>query len=559
MDNYAIAGHFSLLSKLMDIHGENSFRSKSYSTAAFNIEKLPVQLKDIAKDKIPSLKGIGESSTKKIVELLESGRLKQLDDLLQKTPPGIVEMLDIKGLGPKKINSIWKNLEVESIGELLYACGENRLLLYKGFGEKTQKNIKESIEFYLQNQGRFLYAQAESYALKLAEKIKDYFPTDKTELTGAFLRQLEIIDELEFCTTLTGNKLKEFFTENIYETLHEDENMVSFVGPEKIKLIFHLCEPNNFSRKLFSSSCSNDFLKAWEINYPWKNNSDFTSEEEIFKASGIACIPPFLRENENILSRSKENTLPEVIRQNDIRGIIHSHSNWSDGLNTIEEMAVCSIESGFEYLVISDHSKNAFYAKGLSEERIREQHKYIDELNSKLKPFKIFKSIECDILNDGSLDYNNNVLSGFDLVIASIHSNLKMTEEKAMMRLQNAISNPYVSILGHITGRLLLSRNGYPINHKKIIDLCAEKNVVIELNAHPRRLDIDWRHISYALEKNVMISINPDAHSLEGFNDVKYGVLVAQKAAVTKKQNLSSFSLKEFEEYLQNRKLLKNI
>jgi len=201
--------------------------------------------------------------------------------------------------------------------------------------------------------------------------------------------------------------------------------------------------------------------------------------------------------------------------------------------------------------VLSDHSKSAFYANGLTEERIREQHLYIDELNKKLSPFKIFKSIECDILNDGNLDYSDNILSTFDLVITSIHSNLKMTEDKAMMRLLRAIENPHTTILGHMTGRLLLSRPGYPVDHKKIIDACAANHVVIELNAHPRRLDIDWRWIDYALEKEVLISIDPDAHTVDGYNDVKYGVLVAQKAGLTKEKNLSSFGLKEMEAYLK--------
>jgi len=226
-------------------------------------------------------------------------------------------------------------------------------------------------------------------------------------------------------------------------------------------------------------------------------------------------------------------------------------------LKTIEEMAKACIEKGYEYLVISDHSKTAFYANGLSEEKVAQQHLYIDELNQKLAPFRIYKSIESDILNDGSLDYDDDVLASFDLVIASVHSNLKMTEEKAMMRLINAIENPYTTILGHMTGRLLLSRNGYPVDHIKIIDACAANQVVIELNAHPRRLDIDWKYIGYAIEKGVLISIDPDAHSIEGFDDVRYGVLAAQKALVTPKDNLSSFSRVEFEEFLEEQRRAK--
>jgi DNA polymerase (family 10) len=222
-------------------------------------------------------------------------------------------------------------------------------------------------------------------------------------------------------------------------------------------------------------------------------------------------------------------------------------------------MAAACIEKGFEYLVISDHSKTAFYANGLKEDRLREQHAEIDELNRKLAPFVIFKSIESDILGDGALDYSNEVLSTFDLVIASVHANLKMTEEKAMSRLIRAIENPYTTILGHLTGRLLLSRPGYPVNHLKIIDACVANHVVIELNAHPRRLDMDWRWISYALDKGALISIDPDAHSINGYKDIRYGVLAARKAGLTPDKNLSSFTLEQFETFLTNRKKSRGI
>ena len=261
-----------------------------------------------------------------------------------------------------------------------------------------------------------------------------------------------------------------------------------------------------------------------------------------------------MREDVSVIAQAKENKLPSLIQIKDIKGIIHSHSKWSDGNNTLEEMAAAGIQKGYEYLVISDHSKTAFYAQGLYEERVLAQHQQIEELNKQITPFKIFKSIESDILNDGSLDYEKDILERFDVVIASIHSNLKMTEEKAMMRLINAIENPYTSILGHLTGRLLLSRNGYPVNHQKIIDACAANKVAIEINAHPRRLDIDWRWVRAALDKNVLLSINPDAHSIDGYNDCRYGVLVAQKAGLTSEQNLSSFSLQQFEDFVIEQK-----
>jgi len=557
MDNYAIADNFSLLSKLMDIHGENSFKSKTYSVAAFNIEKLPMKLSETPREKIFDIKGIGDSVGKKVIEMIDTGEMKTLIEYLEKTPAGIVEMLNIKGIGPKKINTIWKELEVESIGELLYACNENRLLLYKGFGEKTQNNIRESIEFYLQNQGSYLYAQIESYAQAMNEKLATHFSKDKVALTGSFRRQMEIIGVLEWCTTISPVDLKKFFLENGFETIEEDAENIIFKGKENVKIKFHLTDVSTFCKRLFQTSCSEDFLIGWEKQCSISPNA--TTEEEIFQSAGLPFIIPALRENDSILAKAKENKLNKVVQAPDICSIIHSHSNWSDGVNTIEEMANDLIKRSYEFLVLSDHSKSAFYANGLTVERIREQHRCIDELNNKLKPFKIFKSIECDILNDGSLDYSNDVLATFDLVITSIHSNLKMNEEKAMMRLLNAIKNPYTIILGHMTGRLLLSRNGYPVDHKKIIDACAENHVVIELNAHPRRLDIDWRWIDYAIDKNVLISIDPDAHSIKGFNDVKYGVLAAQKGGLSKEQNLSSFSLSEFENYLERIKKLKGI
>ena len=308
----------------------------------------------------------------------------------------------------------------------------------------------------------------------------------------------------------------------------------------------------NFKYHQFALGSSAAFTAAFEQQFPAINYNSIAGSDDktVFDQAGINYIPPFLRETEAIITYAANNTIPTLIQPGDVKGIIHSHSNWSDGSNTIEEMAIAAKANGFEYLVISDHSKSAFYAQGLSEEKIAAQHEYINELNNKITGFKIFKSIECDILNDGNLDYSNSILSTFDLVIISVHSNLKMSEEKAMMRLLTAIENPYSTILGHMTGRLLLSRKGYPVNHKKIIDACAANHVVIELNAHPRRLDIDWRHIDYALQKNVLITINPDAHAIEGYDDIRYGVLAAQKAMVTKAQNLSSFGLQAFEEYL---------
>ena len=555
MDNYQIADSFSLLAKLTEIHGENSFKAKSYATAAFTIEKLPLPLSETPPEKIVGIKGIGESTAKKIVELLQTGMLKSLEEMIDKTPPGVMELLNIKGIGPKKIAAIWKEMEIESVGELLYACKENRLKLYKGFGEKTQHNVIETIEFYLKSKGSFLFSQINLMADEVKKIFEKIFLTKKIALAGAYTRQLEIIHELQLViddtTENIENKLSavpsfELVEKNQYDLLYR-----ATVG---LKIRLYGCDNTPFMQQVFFKNCSDEFGEAFAQKY---NSIDYTAcenEQIIFKKAAIHYIPACQREAVSIIKKAQENPLPLLLQVSDIKGIIHSHSNWSDGGFTIEEMAKAAIAKGFEYLVISDHSKTAFYANGLKEDRIKEQHIYIDELNKQLAPFKILKSIESDILNDGSLDYSNAMLSTFDLVIASVHSNLKMSEEKAMLRLMHAIENPYTTILGHLTGRLLLSRKGYPVDHKKIIDACAANQVVIELNAHPSRLDMDWRYIDYALEKNVLISIDPDAHSLDGFDDIRYGVLMAQKAMVGKKNNLSSFSLVELEAFLLKKK-----
>lgn len=553
VSNASIADMFNLLSKLMDIHQENSFKAKSYSTAAYSIEKLPVEMGDVERGKIAALKGIGDSSAKKIVEILDTGTLGVLDEILLKTPPGVLEMLAIKGLGPKKIATIWKEMEIESIGELLYACNENRLTLYKGFGEKTQHNVAEAIEFFMRHQGHFLYAKIESYVHQLQNLLEEQFPENRFAVCGDFSRQLPTLESLCWVTDLQSPTLGQFLQQNNFTTTAPAMEMTIAKGDEGIQLEFHHCTASAFAGERFKKTGSAAFVEQWIGRFP-NSLMNAVDEAEIFQQAAIYPIPAFLRENPSIIDAALPALLKDIIQPSDIAGIIHSHSNWSDGTNTIEEMAKACIAQGFEYLVISDHSKTAFYANGLSEDQIKAQHQNIDELNQKLAPFKIFKSIESDILHDGSLDYSNALLSTFDLVIASIHSNLKMGEEKAMMRLINAIENPFTTILGHPTGRLLLSRKGYPIDVEKIISACVSNKVVIEINAHPRRLDLDWTWVSRAQEMGALLSINPDAHHIDGYKDTRYGILAAQKGGLKKQNNLSSFGLQQFEQYIAAKK-----
>ncbi len=531
MSNREIASIIQLLGNLMELHGEPDFRTKSYHFAARSIKSLEQELVDMPQETIENIPGIGKAISSKIIELISTGNLQLLETYLQKTPAGIIEMFQIKGIGPKKIKLLWEELDIESIGELLYACNENRLITIKGFGVKTQQNIKEQIEFIQKNASYFIWANLEPLVNEILVEIKEQFPELLIETVGDFANKKIVLEKITF---LIGTEQLQ-----IIEQLQQQ-----FI---QYPIEFISCTPSKFYLKRIELTTTEDFdiLKK-----TMANQQEFSNETAVYESAQIPFIAPEFRDIANIHQLAKEGLLNNIIELKDIKGIIHTHTKYSDGSNTIEEMAQHCMHKGFEYLVISDHSKSAFYANGLSVERILEQHQEIDQLNLKYPNFKIYKSIESDILYDGSLDYEDNVLQMFDLVIVSVHSNLRMTEEKAMERLIKAIENPYTTILGHLTGRLLLSRKGYPINHQKVIDACAENDVVIELNANPNRLDIDYKWIDYCQQKNVKIAINPDAHNLEGIADVRFGVIAARKGLLFKHNTLNTLSQSEFDDFI---------
>lgn len=557
MTNSDISEFFSALSRLMELHAEDSFKAKSYSIAAYNIDQLEVNLADLDDAALRNAKGIGASTATKIREILDSGKLTQLEEILNRTPIGVLEIMRIKGLGPKKVRTIWQEMGIESVGELEYACHENRLASFKGFGQKTQEAVLQNIAFIRNSQGFQLWASVEATAHNWIARLKQSFPQYQFLLTGAFYRQLETLSQIEIVSDLPADTLPRLWANVPGIEMETNGAALILKMPDNIPVKFYFTEKANVFVSQFINSCSEAFLTAFEQQYSIPKLA--ISEKEIFSQNNLQFIPAPLREGAQILKDAASHTIPKLIEQTDIKGIIHSHSKWSDGQETLETMVQHAISKGLEYLVISDHSQAAFYASGLSPEKVAAQHIEIAALNEKYKPFKIFKSIESDILNDGSLDYDAAVLSTFDLVIASVHSNLKMSEEKAMQRLLTAIQNPFTTILGHPTGRLLLSREGYPLDHKMIIDSCADYDVVIEINAHPRRLDLDWRWVEYAMEKGVLLSINPDAHSLAGFDDIYYGCKIAQKAGLTPDKNLSSFSLAEMEQFVELKKRKRNL
>jgi len=526
MNSDEIIEHLELMARLMELHDENPFKTRAVSNAAFKLNKLRYNFEGKSKEDIENIEGIGKGISSKILDLINTNQTPELDELLEKTPPGIIEILNIKGLGPKKVRQLWKELDIESVGELLYACNENRLTTLKGFGEKTQNQIKQNIEFSLSNRDKYHYAALEEVMNDFITLLIETEGGIQAALCGEMARKCELIEKLEVL---------------IDRDLQKDYAEVLKGIPLPIE--FHICKPDEFFYYKVMYSSSPAHLE--KTNLTTLTTKNFSSEEDVYKTLGLQFIAPELREGLSEVSLANEHKLPELITTNHLKGILHCHSTYSDGVHSLKEMADECKRLGYAYFGICDHSRSAFYAQGLSIERVQEQHLEIDKLNHSFSGFKILKGIESDILNDGSLDYPEDILKTFDFVVASVHSNLKMNESKATERLIKAVENPYTRILGHPSGRLLLARAGYPLNYKKLIDACAANNVSIELNAHPYRLDIDWRWIPYCLEKNVMISINPDAHHKDGLKDVHYGVCAARKGMLSKKYCLNALDLNE--------------
>ncbi len=562
MDNKQIAKTFKLLGQLMELHGENPFRTKATASVAYKLDKLPFPISADTLDQLGTVPGIGSSTAQKVKTLLETGTLTELEEYLAATPSGVLDMLTIKGLGPKKIQIVWKTLGIETIGELYYACNENRLIEAKGFGLKTQEDIKKAIEFSMSSAGWSLYANVESAAYDLFENIRKRLPEPTLiSFTGDFRRKNEVLQEVQILVAVAAEQLHTIahdMTGFIVDSISEDNGTLTLTSEKGIHFRLIPSSPSTFYKQLILTTGSEAHLGL--LADIARDIPQLDSEEAIYHALGLSHIEPELREGLDEIKLAKSGPMPKLITFTDLRGSLHNHSTYSDGVNTLEDMALyCRDELKLGYLGICDHSKTAVYANGLPIERVYAQWAEIDRLNETLAPFKIFKGIESDILADGSLDYPDEVLAGFDFVVASIHSNLKMDEQRATERLITAIENSYTTILGHPTGRLLLSRSGYPIDFKRVIDACAANGVAIEINANPLRLDLDWRWHRYALEKGVMLSINPDAHRTSGFHDMHYGIYVGRKGGLTPENCLNTMSTEDLATWFAKKKSKANI
>jgi DNA polymerase (family 10) len=537
MTNKEIANSFSLLAELMELYEEASFKISSYNNAYRVLRAVDRPLSEMSLTELKEIKGVGDAIANKILELVKNGSMRVLNEYLEKTPSGIVALLGIKGMGVKKVQALWKDLGIESPGELLYACNENRLAELKGFGGKTQQNIKEQIEYYFQSLEKYRWASVEKEADDLLDDLSEIY--EKVSLTGAFKQLNPVLDAIEFVIEVDDfNKLIEANLLN--DVVENNELLEGRCKKSNIKIKIYKADKGHFAEKLLQSSSS-----VMLFSFVNSKVSDFKDldEKTIFEKANMPFIPYEIRDFEGV---EKMTEIPALVTQKDIKGVVHAHCDYSDGVTTLKELADYVRSCGYTYLGITDHSQTAFYANGLKPERVLQQWDEIDSLNSAYTDFKILKGIESDIKYDGELDYEDEILKGFDFVIASVHSILKMPEEKATERLIKAIENPYTSILGHPTGRLLLTRPGYPINHKKVIDACAANKVVIEINSNPLRLDIDYTYLPYAIEKGVKISINPDAHSKDGVHDIRYGIQVARKGLLSAEHCINCLTANEF-------------
>ena len=570
MQNKDIVKLLKLTSSLMELHDENPFKVKSFSVASYYLDNVKTELAKMSVEELSQLQGVGKGLASKIYQLTQEKTFADLQLLLDATPAGVMEMLDIKGIGPKKVRLIWKDLNIITIDDLNTACKDGKVATLKGFGDKIQEEILEYLDFKKLSKGKFYYADVEEIAFAVEKALKIELNTEQILIAGDFRRKLEIIDKLQFLIG-SDDPISIFSKIDDMTGLVKNQQMSSpfiwrgIINETEIKTEIKVFPEKEFVSQAYLHTASkahlnSNFSLVSEESSVVTNlfsilkQKKFTSENELFQHLNWQFIEPELREGDFEIEAAQAQTLPKLITDQDLKGIFHNHTTYSDGEHTLEEMAVFCKNLGYQYLGISDHSKSATYAKGLKEDAVFKQQKEIDDLNIKLAPFKIYKGIESDILGDGSLDYDESVLKTFDYIVASVHSGMKMDIQRATQRLIKAIENPYTTMLGHPTGRLLLRRQGYPLHFPSIIDACAANRVIIEINANPWRLDLDWRWVHYALDKGVMLSINPDAHEVNGYADMHFGVCVARKGGLTSEMCFNAKTLDEVEKYFLNRK-----
>ncbi|HOD76983.1 MAG TPA: DNA polymerase/3'-5' exonuclease PolX [Syntrophorhabdus sp.] len=552
------------IAMLLEIKGENPFKSRAYYNAAKALSGI-TNLEELVKEKrLREIKGIGEALSQKIEEYSKTGTMAYYEELTQVVPESLLELMQIPNLGPKKIKVLYDELEITNIGELEYACKENRLIHLTGFGEKTQENVLKGIEFFKRHKGEFLFGDVYQEAERIRQRLSTIVDPIWAEVCGSIRRRKEVVRDMDILVAAENHeKITSFFVSmpEVDQVLVTGETKTSVRMKSGIEADLRVVTRQEFPYALvyFTGSKEHNVRlrgiakkKGWKLNeygiFDGDNLVTCKSEEEIYRALGLPYIPPELREDSGEIEAAEQDKLPSLIQHEDIRGIFHVHTDFSDGVDSLERMVEAAQKFGFSYLGVSDHSKTAYYAGGLKHDAILKQWEVIDTLNKKNSTFRIFKGIESDILSGGSLDYDDSILEGFDFVIASVHSGFTMKKDDMEERILKAMKNPYTTILGHPTGRLLLSRDGYQVDMMRIIDCAAQNHVILELNASPYRLDIDWRYLKYAKDKGVMISINPDAHAVAGLEEVFFGVNIARKGWQESKDILNTRDVNDIKE-----------
>ena len=568
---------------LLELKGENSFKIRAYRSGAEIVSTHPEDIVALAADEdtsaLEAIKGIGAALVQKLHELATTGALEFYDNLRSEFPPTIFELLEVQGLGPKKVRSLYTELEVSSLADLKAVCQSGKVASLSGFGEKTVVKLLENIAFHESHAGLFRLGDVAGPAEEILASLKAHPAVSRAEITGSYRRSKEIVHDLDFlvassdpaavmehfvtlpsvASILTNGKTKS--STRLESGLQCDLRVVSGdEWPFTLAYFTGSKEHNVEVRKRFLKkglSLNEYGLTRVEGGAKSGESAEVPTiheESDLYKALGLDHIPPELREHTTEFAAAESGGLPDLIKIENLSGTFHNHTVASDGKNTLEEMAEAAIELGLDYLGIADHSKSSVQANGLDEKRLRSQIEEIAALNKGFDGFELFAGTECDILKNGDLDFDDDLLAELDYTVASVHSSFTLKEAEMTRRIIKAIENPHVTMLGHLTGRLLLSREPYAVNVPAIIDAAAETGTIIELNANPWRLDMDWRWWRHAAEKGVRCAINPDAHKVDHLQYLFFGVRLARKGWLTKADVINCLPLSKVEEQLQQKR-----
>lgn len=554
MEKAEVAAILDEIATLLELQGENPFRARAYATAARTISQLETNLADvIAAGKLGEIPGIGETLRDKITTLVTTGSLPFYDDVRAKTPPGLLALLHLPGVGPKRIKLLYEQLGIDNLDKLKTAAETDRIAKLKGFGAKTQANILQGIAFLSEGAGRVRIDQALAVAEMLLDGMRPVKGIQRMELCGSLRRRKETVGDIDILVSAAdAGPIIEHFVKlpQVQRIAGQGDTKASVVvaafDGDSHRVVMNADlrvvrdEQFAFALNYFTGNKDHNValrqraierglkLNEYELSGP-KKNVACKNEEELYAALGLNYIPPELREHTGEIEAAENHTLPTLLELKQLHGVFHCHTNASDGKATLEEMAEAARAHGYKYLGIADHSQSLGVANGLSPERVKQQRKQIAALNEGMKGFHVFSGTECDILGDGTLDYDDELLAGFDYVVASVHTLFNQPQEEMTRRIVRAVSHPRVTMLGHATGRLLLRREAYHVDLEAVLQAAARHGTMIEINANPYRLDIDWVHCKRARQLGVQLVINPDAHSTDDFDFVRFGVDVARR------------------------------